>query len=195
MKIITEKDIDEFVKNGVIEIKKEMVITPLAREYAMRKGIKITYAKENIPLSQAIPSVNGYGVIADDKELLKFITSEVQKTLEELKEKEEKKGEPEEIELPLKSARAVVVSTGINKPGIVARITNIISECGGDIVDISQTIVSGFFTMIIIVDISGLEQKRISFMSFKKKLKDVTEEIGCEIMVMHEDILKAMHRV
>ncbi len=52
--------------------------------------------------------------------------------------------------------RAVVTTTGKNKRGIVANIAQAIAEAGGDIVDISQTLVSDYFTMIIVVDTSAL---------------------------------------
>ena len=51
-----------------------------------------------------------------------------------------------------RGGRAVVTTTGKNQRGIVARIAQAIADAGGDIVDISQTLVSDYFTMIIIVD-------------------------------------------
>lgn len=91
--------------------------------------------------------------------------------------------------------RAVVTSTGFNSPGIVAALTSTIFECGGDIRDISQTIVSDFFTMIMIVDISRLSEKGITFKEFKRKLTEKAKEVGVEVVVIHEDILKSMHRI
>jgi ACT domain-containing protein len=52
--------------------------------------------------------------------------------------------------------RAVVTTTGKNRRGIVANIAQAIAEAGGDIVDISQTLVSDYFTMIIVVDTTAL---------------------------------------
>ena len=63
--------------------------------------------------------------------------------------------------------RAVVTTTGKNQRGIVAKIAQAIAEAGGDIVDISQTLVSDYFTMIIVVDTAGLE---VSFADFKARL-------------------------
>ena len=62
------------------------------------------------------------------------------------------------------ASRAVVTTTGKNQRGIVANIAQAIAEAGGDIVDISQTLVSDYFTMIIIVDTAALA---VPFAEFK----------------------------
>ena len=67
-----------------------------------------------------------------------------------------------------RGGRAVVTTTGKNQRGIVAKIAQAIADAGGDIVDISQTLVSDYFTMIIIVDTGALA---VSFAEFKTRLE------------------------
>jgi ACT domain-containing protein len=88
--------------------------------------------------------------------------------------------------------RAVVTTTGRNQRGIVAKIAQAIAEAGGDIVDIAQTLVSDYFTMIIVVDTAGLE---VSFADFKLRLTRSVEALGAECLVMHEEIVNALQRV
>ena len=91
-----------------------------------------------------------------------------------------------------RAGRAVVTTTGKNQRGIVARIAQAIADTGGDIVDISQTLVSDYFTMIIIVDTAALS---VSFAEFKTKLERTVATAGAECLVMHEDVVNALQRV
>jgi ACT domain-containing protein len=88
--------------------------------------------------------------------------------------------------------RAVVTTTGKNKRGIVANIAQAIAEAGGDIVDISQTLVSDYFTMIIVVDTSALA---VPLADFKARLTRAVQALGAECVVMHEEIVNALQRV
>ena len=91
-----------------------------------------------------------------------------------------------------RGGRAVVTTTGKNQRGIVARIAQAIADAGGDIVDISQTLISDYFTMIIIVDTAALS---VSFAEFKSRLERTVATAGAECLVMHEDVVNALQRV
>jgi ACT domain-containing protein len=91
-----------------------------------------------------------------------------------------------------RGGRAVVTTTGKNQRGIVAKIAQAIADAGGDIVDISQTLVSDYFTMIIIVDTGALS---VSFAEFKSRLERTVAASGAECLVMHEDVVNALQRV
>jgi ACT domain-containing protein len=91
-----------------------------------------------------------------------------------------------------RGGRAVVTTTGKNQRGIVARIAQAIADAGGDIVDISQTLVSDYFTMIIIVDVSALS---VSFAEFKTRLERTVATAGAECLVMHEEVVNALQRI
>jgi ACT domain-containing protein len=89
-------------------------------------------------------------------------------------------------------ARAVLTTTGRNQKGIVARITARIAELGGDILDISQTLVGDYFTMIIVVDTVSLD---VPFAVFKDALEDEVRQMGLQAMMMHEDVVTSLHRI
>jgi ACT domain-containing protein len=91
-----------------------------------------------------------------------------------------------------RGGRAVVTTTGKNQRGIVAKIAQAIADAGGDIVDISQTLISDYFTMIIIVDTGALS---VSFAEFKSRLERTVSAAGAECLVMHEDVVNAIQRV
>ena len=88
--------------------------------------------------------------------------------------------------------RAVVTTTGKNQRGIVAKIAQAIADAGGDIVDISQTLVSDYFTMIIVVDTRSLE---VPFAEFKRRLEQAVAALGAKCLVMHEEVVNALQRV
>lgn len=91
-----------------------------------------------------------------------------------------------------KRNRAVLTTTGRNAKGIVARATSRIAELGGDILDISQTIVSDFFTMIIVIDVGSLS---VPFDRFQDDVTKSVRDLGCQAMLMHDDVLTSLHRV
>ncbi len=87
--------------------------------------------------------------------------------------------------------RAVVSVVGKDQVGIIAKVTTVISENNINILDISQTILEGFFTMIMLIEIndpSNLE-------TLQEKFKPVEQELGLKINIQLEDIFQAMHRV
>ncbi len=85
--------------------------------------------------------------------------------------------------------RAVITVLGSDKVGIVAGITDVIAKCGGNIIDISQTILREFFAMIMLVEVDE------SFDLLKQSLVQKGEELGVHVVVQHEDVFKYMHRI
>ena len=88
--------------------------------------------------------------------------------------------------------RAVLTTTGRNQKGIVARVTARIAELGGDILDISQTLVGDYFTMIIVVDTASLD---LPFAHFKEALEAEVRAMNLSCMMMHEDVVSSLHRI
>ncbi|MFD2656415.1 MULTISPECIES: ACT domain-containing protein [Gracilibacillus] len=87
--------------------------------------------------------------------------------------------------------RAVVSVVGKDQVGIIAKVTTVISDNNINILDISQTILEGFFTMIMLIEIndpSNLE-------TLQEKFKPVEQELGLKINIQLEDVFQAMHRV
>lgn len=88
--------------------------------------------------------------------------------------------------------RAVVTTTGVNKKGALALIAAQVARTGGDIQDVSQTIIADYFTMIMTVDLSALT---VPFAEFKEQLIGVAGENGIHAVVLHENVLHALQRV
>ncbi len=88
--------------------------------------------------------------------------------------------------------KAVISVTGKDNIGIITKVAGECSLCGANILDISQTVLSEYFAMIMLVDISKLTVK---FGDFVDKLKVLGENSGLVISAMHEDIFNSMHRI
>lgn len=88
--------------------------------------------------------------------------------------------------------RAVITVIGKDKVGIIAAISNVLAECNVNILDISQTTMQDVFTMIMLVDIDGLN---IDFSELSGRLEKKGEEIGLSVRIQHEDIFNSMHRI
>ncbi len=76
--------------------------------------------------------------------------------------------------------------------GIISSISNILADAKINILDINQTILQGFFTMAMVVDMS---QSTLDIYSLREKLKAKGQELGLEITAQHEDIFRFMHRI
>jgi ACT domain-containing protein len=86
--------------------------------------------------------------------------------------------------------KAVVSVVGKDQVGIISKVTSVLSDHNINILDISQTILQDFFTMMMIVDVANSEIDKV-----RDELNDLGEEIGLKINVQLEEIFKAMHRV
>lgn len=91
-----------------------------------------------------------------------------------------------------KSNRVIVTVIGVDKVGIIAAVSAVLAELNANIVDISQTTLREFFTMIMMVDI---EHAAAPFDELKRRLNAKGEEMGLRIDAQHEDVFKYMHRV
>ncbi len=88
--------------------------------------------------------------------------------------------------------RVIITVIGHDRVGIIAGISNILADAQVNILDISQTILQGFFTMVMVVDIA---ESTLDIGVLREKLKQKGEELGLEITAQHEDIFKFMHRI
>lgn len=92
----------------------------------------------------------------------------------------------------ISSNRVVVTVVGKDKVGIIAKVTSVLSEEDVNVLDISQTILQDFFTMIMLVDITNC---KADFNTLKEKLEQTGKEIGMKITMQHEDVFQYMHRI
>lgn len=88
--------------------------------------------------------------------------------------------------------RAIVTVVGKDKSGIIAKISSVLADNDVNIEDISQTIVSGNFTMIMLCSLSG---SNLSLAKLKEILCQAGTEAGVSVHVQSEDIFNAMHNV
>lgn len=90
------------------------------------------------------------------------------------------------------SSRLVISVFGMDHPGIVAGVSQILADASCSIVDINQTVVQGKFAMVIIADSS---RARESTAELKERLRREGERLGVRIYAQREDLFNAMHRV
>ena len=90
------------------------------------------------------------------------------------------------------AGRLIVSVFGVDHPGIVAAVSQILAEARCSIIDINQTVVQGKFAMVIIADIS---QARESAAALKERFRAEGERLGVRIYAQREDLFNAMHRV
>ena len=90
------------------------------------------------------------------------------------------------------SARMVISVFGLDNPGIVAGVSQILAEADCSIIDINQTVVQGKFAMVIIADAS---RARESTAELKERLRNEGQKLGVRIYAQREDLFNAMHRV
>jgi len=90
------------------------------------------------------------------------------------------------------SARLVISVFGLDNPGIVAGVSQILAEADCSIIDINQTVVQGKFAMVIIADAS---RARESTAELKERLRNEGQTLGVRIYAQREDLFNAMHRI
>ncbi|WP_130836777.1 ACT domain-containing protein [Lachnoclostridium sp. Marseille-P6806] len=89
--------------------------------------------------------------------------------------------------------KAVITVVGKDTVGIIAAVCTYLAERNVNILDISQTIVGGYFNMMMVVDIAGLN---ISFGELQDRLAALgIERIGVQIRCQKEEIFDEMHRI
>lgn len=88
--------------------------------------------------------------------------------------------------------RAIVTVIGKDKSGIIAKVSTALADNQVNIEDISQTLLQGNFTMLMLCDLSG---SKLSLKELSSVLNEVGENAGVSIRVQHEDIFNAMHKI
>ena len=89
--------------------------------------------------------------------------------------------------------KAIITVIGKDKVGIIAMVANACSRFGVNILDISQTVMREYFSMIMLVDVSEIAE--MGFREFSNALTEEGKGHNVDIRVMHEDIFNAMHRI
>jgi ACT domain-containing protein len=87
--------------------------------------------------------------------------------------------------------KTIVTVVGKDSIGIIAKVCTYLSEEKVNVLDISQTIVDGFFNMIMIVDMPNT----VDFKKVNDELQQLGENLGVIIKMQREDIFNKMHRI
>ena len=88
--------------------------------------------------------------------------------------------------------KTIITVVGKDSVGIIAKVCTYLADKGINILDISQTIVDGFFNMMMIVDFNSVDQ---NFVAVAGELEKMGEEINCVIRVQREEIFNKVHRL
>lgn len=88
--------------------------------------------------------------------------------------------------------KAVVTVTGKDSVGIIAKVSTECAKYGANILDISQSVLSDYFAMIMLADIDALN---LPFADFVDNMNSIGKDAGLCIQVMHEDIFNTMHHI
>ena len=88
--------------------------------------------------------------------------------------------------------KAIITVVGPDRVGIIAEVCTLLAEMKISVVDISQTIMEGYFTMMMVVDLALCDT---AFETLGRSMKDYGESRDLSIRVQREDIFDAMHKL
>lgn len=88
--------------------------------------------------------------------------------------------------------KAIITVVGKDTVGIIAKVCTYLAESGVNVLDISQTIVSGYFNMMMIVD---LAEAKKPFAEISDDMEQLGSRIGVSIKCQREEIFEKMHRI
>ncbi|MCC8168634.1 MAG: ACT domain-containing protein [Clostridiales bacterium] len=88
--------------------------------------------------------------------------------------------------------KIVITVVGKDTVGIIAKVCTYLANCGVNVLDISQTIVSGYFNMMMVADIA---RSRKAFADISADLDNIGTQIGVMIHCQREEIFEKMHRI
>ena len=89
-------------------------------------------------------------------------------------------------------SKSIITVVGKDTVGIIAKVCTYLADNGINVLDISQTIVSGYFNMMMIVDMSGAKK---AFSDISDEMDQLGESIGVAIKCQREEIFEKMHRI
>ena len=92
----------------------------------------------------------------------------------------------------MEKSKSIITVVGKDQVGIIARVTTYLYESNVNIEDISQSIVGGYFNMMMVVDTSESNKE---FLTLSQELEDLGKKIGVIIKLQREDIFKSMQRI
>ena len=88
--------------------------------------------------------------------------------------------------------KSIITVVGKDRVGIIAKVCTFLAENNVNILDISQTIVDGFFNMMMITDTNSA---KLEFLTLSEELEKLGKTMGCIIKLQREDIFNQMQRI
>lgn len=91
---------------------------------------------------------------------------------------------------PDSPTRIVVTSYGHDTPGVLAAVTAELSAAGANVLDVSQKVLQGYFTLVLVADLAG----HTDLGDVRARLSARGETFGARVLVQHAELFEAMHR-
>ncbi len=88
--------------------------------------------------------------------------------------------------------RTILTIIGEDKVGIIARVASVLSQANANILDLNQTVMREYFTMIMLVDMTDMT---VSLEEIKERMAVVEKDLGLSIRIQREEIFKKMHEI
>ena len=88
--------------------------------------------------------------------------------------------------------KAVVTVVGKDRVGIIANVCTALAGFGVNVLDINQTVMQGYFTMMMVVEVSACN---VPLAELATRMEAIGKDMGLSIRVQREDIFQAMHRI
>ena len=88
--------------------------------------------------------------------------------------------------------KAIVTVVGKDRVGIIAGVCTVLANYNINVLDISQTVMQGYFTMMMATDVSA---SSIPMAQLAAELENIGKDMGLSIRIQREDIFEAMHRI
>ena len=88
--------------------------------------------------------------------------------------------------------KAIVTVVGQDRVGIIAGVCTALAEFNVNVLDISQTVMQGYFTMMMATEVS---ECNVPLAELATRMESIGKEMGLSIRVQREDIFEAMHRI
>lgn len=88
--------------------------------------------------------------------------------------------------------KCIITVVGKDQVGIIAKVCNYLAEANINVLDISQTIVDGYFNMMMVVDVSAADR---DFSVYSENLDKLGESMGLNIRCQRSEIFEKMHRL
>lgn len=88
--------------------------------------------------------------------------------------------------------KTILTTVGQDQVGIIAGVSNYLAQKQINILDVSQTIMNGYFTMMMMVEVLSAD---LDFVQVATELKDLGTKLGVEINIRNADLYQAMHQL